>query len=111
MSLVAIESFTGDGCSWVGMGADQDAYIVSGLEVTSGRSAEDRQRGVFPGVQGATVLHCLARLCEMAIQGATQGATKCYTGCYIFAIFTESGFEHSTEKQQRAPLGHLRNMY
>jgi hypothetical protein len=34
------------------------------------------------GVQGATVLHCLARLYEMAIQGATKGATKCYTGCY-----------------------------
>jgi len=30
------------------------------------------------------VLHRLARLYEMGIQGATQGATKCYTGCYIF---------------------------
>jgi hypothetical protein len=40
--------------------------------------------GAFQGVQGATVLHSLARLYEMAIQGATQGATKCYTGCYIF---------------------------
>jgi hypothetical protein len=27
--------------------------------------------GVFPGVQGATVLHCLARLYKTAIQGAT----------------------------------------
>jgi 2'-5' RNA ligase len=30
------------------------------------------------------VLHRLARLYEIAIQGATQGATKCYTRCYIF---------------------------
>ena len=37
-----------------------------------------------PPLQGATVLQRLARLCEMAIQGATQGATKCYTRCYIF---------------------------
>jgi hypothetical protein len=97
MSLGAIDTFTGDGCSWVEMGADQDACIVSGLEVTSGRSAEDRQRGVFPGVQGATVLHCLARLYEMAIQGATQGATKCYTGCYIFPSLEESGLEPSVD--------------
>src|SRR5215475_13583961 len=40
-------------------------------------------RGASPPVQGATVLHCLARLYKVAIQGATQGATKCYTGCYI----------------------------
>ena len=39
--------------------------------------------GAFQGVQGATVLHCLARLYETAIQGATKGATKCNTGCYI----------------------------
>jgi hypothetical protein len=32
---------------------------------------DDDDGGVFPGVQGATVLHCLARLHEMAIQGAT----------------------------------------
>jgi hypothetical protein len=30
---------------------------------------------VSPPVQGATVLHRLARLNETAIQGATQGAT------------------------------------
>jgi hypothetical protein len=40
--------------------------------------------GAFHGVQGATVLHRLARLHEMAIQGATKGATKCNIGCYIF---------------------------
>jgi hypothetical protein len=61
--------------------------------------------GVFPGVQGATVLHCLARLHEMEIPGATQGATKCYTGCYIFLSLKESGFEpsadYSTEKPRR----------
>jgi hypothetical protein len=32
-------------------------------------------RGAFRGVQGVTVLHCLARLHKIAIQGATQGAT------------------------------------
>jgi hypothetical protein len=37
-----------------------------------------------PPVQGATVLHSLARWYRIAIQGATQGATKCYRGCYIF---------------------------
>jgi hypothetical protein len=36
-----------------------------------------------PPLQGATVLHCLARLHEIAIQGATQGATKCNMRCYI----------------------------
>ena len=47
---------------------------------------EDVNRGVpSRGVQGATVLHRLARLYEMAIQGATKGATKCNIGCYIFA--------------------------
>jgi len=35
-----------------------------------------------PPVQGATVLHRLARLYEIAIQGATKGATKCNIGCY-----------------------------
>ena len=39
---------------------------------------------VPPPVQGATVLHCLARLYGIAIQGATKGATERYTGCYIF---------------------------
>ena len=29
----------------------------------------------FPPVQGATVLHRLARLYKVAVQGATQGAT------------------------------------
>jgi len=43
-----------------------------------------RQECLPGGVQGATVLHCLARLYEIAIQGATQGATKCNIGCYIF---------------------------
>ena len=51
--------------------------------------------GAFQGVQGATVLHCLARLHEMVIQGATKGATKCYEGCYIFEIFKESGLNLS----------------
>jgi hypothetical protein len=32
----------------------------------------------FTPVQGATVLHCLARLYEIEVEGATQ----CYTGCY-----------------------------
>jgi hypothetical protein len=66
--------------------------------------------GVFPGVQGATVLHCLARLYEMAIQGATQGATKCYAGCYIFPSFKESGFEppvdYSPALISREPRAH-----
>jgi hypothetical protein len=39
-----------------------------------------------PRVQGATVLQRLARLYEMAIQGATKGATKCNPRCYIFKI-------------------------
>ena len=43
------------------------------------------------------MLHCLARLYEMAIQGATQGATKCYIGCYIFPIFKENGFERAVK--------------
>ena len=37
-----------------------------------------------PPVQGATVLHRLARWYGIGVQGATQGATKCYIGCYIF---------------------------
>jgi hypothetical protein len=53
------------------------------------RSARTQARSNYPTplltpVQGATVLQGLARLYEMAIQGATQGATKCYIGCYIF---------------------------
>ena len=32
---------------------------------------EDRHGGVFQGVQGATVLHRLARLYKTTIQGAT----------------------------------------
>ena len=40
--------------------------------------------GAFQGVQGATVLHRLARLYKTAIQGATQGATKCNIRCYTF---------------------------
>ena len=43
------------------------------------------------------MLHCLARLYEMAIQGATQGATKCNIGCYIFPIFKENGFERAVK--------------
>ena len=43
----------------------------------------DSLRGAFQGVQGATVLHALARLYEITIQGATQGATKCNAGCYM----------------------------
>jgi hypothetical protein len=46
------------------------AYVKS----TTARQARRRTTvmgGVFPGVQGATVLHCLAGLYEMAIQGAT----------------------------------------
>jgi hypothetical protein len=35
-------------------------------------------------LQGATVLHCLARLYEIEVQGATKRATKSYTRCYIF---------------------------
>src|ERR1051325_1089392 len=41
-------------------------------------------RVASPSLQGATVLHCLARLYKIAIQGATKGATKCNKGCYIF---------------------------
>ncbi len=44
---------------------------------------EDLEAGASPPVQGATVLHRLARLYGIAIQGATQRATKCYAGCYI----------------------------
>jgi hypothetical protein len=64
-----------------------------------GAHAGDGQRGAFQGVQGATVLHCLARLYEMAIQGATKGATKCNIGCYIFPRFNESGFEPSVDSR------------
>jgi len=40
-------------------------------------------RGVpSPPVQGATVLHSLARLFETAIQSATKGATECNVRCY-----------------------------
>src|SRR5436309_3213001 len=38
---------------------------------------------VSQGVQGATVLHSLARWHGSKIQGATQSATRCNTGCYI----------------------------
>src|ERR1051326_2345963 len=41
-------------------------------------------RGASPPVQGATVLHCLARLYEIAI----QGATRCNGGCYILVFWT-----------------------
>ena len=52
------------------------------------------RRGVAsPPVQGATVLHCLARLYETAIQGATKGATKCNIGCYILKVRLESAKE------------------
>jgi hypothetical protein len=63
-------------------------------------------RGVFQGVQGATVLHCLARLCEMTIQGATQGATKCYTGCYIFprSMFDVSRTSHALRPTDYCPV-------
>jgi hypothetical protein len=73
------------------MGADQDGYIVAELDETTRSAAPGIEGGVFQGVQGATVLHCLARLYRTTIQGATQGATKCYTGCYIFPSFKESG--------------------
>lgn len=33
---------------------------------------ERRKGGRFQGVQGATVLHCLARLYKIAIRGATK---------------------------------------
>ena len=46
-----------------------------------------------PLLQGATVLQRLARLYEMAIQGATKGATKCYVRCYILEITAEHDFE------------------
>jgi hypothetical protein len=78
MSLGAIESFTGDRCSWVEMGADQDAYIVSGLEVTSGRSAEDRQRvssGGYRVLQCYTAWPAYTTWRSRVLQSATQGAT------------------------------------
>jgi hypothetical protein len=49
-----------------------------------------KRGGAAQGVQGATVLHRLARLYKIAIQGATQGATKCNTGCYKSKEFKSS---------------------
>jgi len=62
-------------------------------------------RGAFQGVQGATVLHRLARWYEMAIQGATQGATKCYTGCYI--SFTDYPVQPGPTKSNQIQPGPL----
>ena len=44
-----------------------------------------------PPVQGATVLHCLARLYEMAIQGATKGATSATQGATFLKIQNRNG--------------------
>jgi len=52
-----------------------------------------------PLVQGATVLHCLARLYEIEVQGATQGATKCYIRCYTFHIATRKPKSTKTAKK------------
>jgi hypothetical protein len=68
--------------------------VMAGVEVRFGLRLRDRVRwGAFQGVQGATVLHRLARLYQIGI----QGATKCNRGCYIFSIFKENGFEPSVE--------------
>jgi len=48
------------------------------------------------------VLHRLARLYEMAIQGAAKGATKCNMWCYIFPNFRETRFELSVEELKTA---------
>jgi hypothetical protein len=65
------------------MGADDRGWMgISGEPVGmtedrwGGGTRRSRRRanvmgGVFPGEQGATVLHCLARLYKTAIQGAT----------------------------------------
>ena len=61
--------------------------------MSEGSLQTKQARGASPPVQGATVLHCLARLYRTAIQGATKGATKCNIGCYIllFGIWIFSG--------------------
>jgi hypothetical protein len=51
----------------------------------------------YRGYPAAAGLHCLVRLYEMAIQGATKGATKCNIGCYIFPTFKVIGFKPSVE--------------
>jgi len=43
-----------------------------------------------PPVQGATVLHRLARLYEIVVKGATIGATNRNTGCYILKSLANS---------------------
>ena len=73
----AAQGFAGDEC-W----SNGELEGKADKDPPSLRKLRCGKRGGSPPVQGATVLHRLARLYKTAIQGATQGATKCYTGCY-----------------------------
>jgi len=64
----------------------QKAFGAGEQKLTRIEQERDGRKGGSPPVQGATVLHRLARWYGIEIQGATQGATKRYTGCYIFKV-------------------------
>src|SRR6266498_4290313 len=75
--------------------------IANGLdECLKKQLAHVTTLGCPPGVQGATVLHRLACLFKIAIQGATQGAAKCNIGCYILQSLR---FDRPKSKVQEGP--------